>query len=72
MNGCFIMIGTCGVTTATIPAELFLHFIGWRSIFMSWDHSASFVQHYYSRPFPKQTARSAPDRPGGSNLDEYF
>jgi MFS family permease len=32
-NGCFIMIGTLGVVCATMPAEWFLHFVGWKSLF---------------------------------------
>jgi MFS family permease len=33
VNGCFIMIGTLGVVTATLPAEWLLRFIGWKTLF---------------------------------------
>jgi MFS family permease len=33
INGCFITIGTFGVVAATAPSELFLHFVGWRTLF---------------------------------------
>jgi MFS family permease len=33
VNGCFIMIGTLGVVSATAPAEWLLHFIGWKTLF---------------------------------------
>src|ERR1035437_2421039 len=35
VNGCFIMIGTLGVISATVPAEWLLHFIGWKTLFVS-------------------------------------
>ena len=34
INGCFIMIGTLGVISATVPAEWLLHFIGWKLLFV--------------------------------------
>src|SRR5690242_1410417 len=33
LNGCFIMLGTMGAVTATIPAELLIGLIGWRALF---------------------------------------
>ena len=33
INGCFIMIGTFGVVSATTPAEWLLQFIGWKTLF---------------------------------------
>jgi MFS family permease len=33
VNGCFIMIGTLGVVSATLPAAWLLHFIGWKTLF---------------------------------------
>ena len=35
VNGCFIMIGTLGVISATVQAEWLLHFIGWKTLFVS-------------------------------------
>ncbi len=33
LNGCFIMLGTLGALTATVPAELIVAWIGWRALF---------------------------------------
>jgi MFS family permease len=33
LNGCFIMLGTMGAVTATIPAEWLIGLIGWRALF---------------------------------------
>jgi len=33
LNGCFIMLGTVGALTATVPAELVVAWIGWRALF---------------------------------------
>jgi MFS family permease len=32
VNGCFIMLGTLGAVTATLPAEWLLSYIGWRGL----------------------------------------
>ena len=33
LNGFFIMLGTLGALTATVPAELIMGWVGWRSLF---------------------------------------
>ncbi len=32
LNGCFIMLGTLGAVTATVPADLLLPWLGWRGL----------------------------------------
>src|SRR6202047_3439092 len=33
-NGCMVMLGALGAVTATAPAELLLHWTGWRGMFV--------------------------------------
>jgi MFS family permease len=32
-NGCYIMLGALGAVTATAPAEVLMHWLGWRGLF---------------------------------------
>jgi MFS family permease len=63
VNGCFIMIGTLGVVSATLPAEWLLLFIGWKTLFGALAVICAGIAALIFLIVPEATSiRSAPKR----------
>ena len=67
-NGCMVMLGALGAVTATAPAELLLHWTGWRGMFelLAAATAASAGLVYFVVP---ERAVTAPAQPGSASVN---
>jgi len=67
-NGCMVMLGALGAVTATAPAELLLHWTGWRGMFelLAAATAASAGLVYFVVP---EHAVTAPAQPGSASVN---